>query len=820
VLRLNPGFTLIAVLSLTLGIGANTALFQLLDAVRLRALPVQKPSELYEIKIVNRESATGSFNGRYPRLTYPQWEQIQAKQQGFSRVLAWSPAFFNLNPSGEARYATGILVSGEFFETLGVNPLLGRLFNAADDRRGCPASGAVISHAFWQREFGGDPAIVGRRLTLSGHGFEIIGVTPPNFFGVEVGRRFDVAAPLCTDAIFRGERSRLDRRDGWWLAALGRLKAGWTPERASAQLAAVSPGIFEATLPTNYTPGSVKNYLQFKLGAVPAPSGFSSLRANYEGPLLLLMGVAGLVLLIACANLANLLLARASAREREVAVRLAIGASRGRIVRQLLAESLLVAALGATLGVLLAPTLSSSLVAFLTTNQDRIFVDLQTDWRVLLFTAAVGCLTSLLFGLTPAFRATRVAPLAAMKAGGRGLTSTRERFSLQRGLVVSQVAVSVVLLFGAFLFARTLQNLMGVELGFNDSGILVMDLDLRRAGVAQERVLEFKRDLLERVRQTPGVSSAANTEIVPLSGSGWNNNILLPTAPGAEPAKHLVDFTAVSPGYFRTLGIRLIAGRDFDQRETRTSQRTVIVNETFVAKVLGGANPLGRVFRVETGPGEGERTYEIVGLVRNTKYRRLREEDRPLAFTADVQYPDPGPDASFIVQSGVPLRDLTASLKRTIMGANPAIIIDFAAYREMIRQTLTQEQLMASLSGFFGFLAAMLAMLGLYGVLSYFVARRRNEIGIRMALGADRGAVLRLVLRDAGIQVGAGLVLGGALAVFAARSAATMLFGLKPADPLTLAMALAALAAVALGASYLPARRAARLEPMTALRDE
>jgi len=819
VLRLNPGFTMIAVLSLTLGIGANTALFQILDAVRLRSLPVKNPQELYEIRIVNAKNRSGSLTGQYARLTNLQWEQIRDRQQVFSSALAWGGAVFNLNDGGEARYARGMMVSGSFFETLGVPAVLGRVLNSADDTRGCAGS-AVISHAFWQREFGGDPAVIGKRLNLTGHPFEVVGVTPAKFFGVDVGRQFEVAVPICAEAIFRGARSRLDVRYAWWLAAMGRLKPGVTAEQAGAQLAAISPPIMQATLPLNYVPRESKNYLDFKLGAEPAASGFSGLRRDYERPLWLLMGVAGLVLLIACANLANLLLARASVREREVAVRLAIGASRGRILRQLLAESLLLAGMGATLGVLLAPSLSNTLVAFLATKGDRLFVDLQTDWRLLLFTAAVACLTCLFFGLAPALRATRVAPAHAMRSGGRGMTAGRDRFTMQRALVVSQVAMSLMLLFGALLFVRTLRNLMRVEMGFNDSGVLVVELDLRRAGIASDRLVEFKRDLLERVRQTSGVHSAAQAEIVPISGSGWNENILLPAAPGAEPEKKLSDFTAVSGGYFRTLGIPLLAGRDFDDHDTPTGPKVAIVNQTFVSKVLNRASPMGKTFRVESGPGEPEQVYEIVGLAGDTKYRSLRDDNRPIVYTVAAQYAQPGPDASFVVQSAAPLGDLTASLKRTFHEANPAITIDFTVFKDQIRESLIQEQLMASLSGFFGFLAALLATIGLYGVLSYMIARRRNEIGIRMALGADRTRVVRMILGDAGLLVGVGIALGAVLAVLPARSAATILFGLKPGDPLTIALAMVLLAGVAAAASYIPARRAAGLDPMSALRDE
>src|SRR6185312_4285685 len=455
VLIKNPGFTVVAVLSLALGIGANTAIFQLLDAVRLKALPVKAPHELAEIRLEDTKGARGNHLTAYDALTNPIWEQIRDRQTSFSGIAAWGLQSFNLSQGGEVRLGKGLWVSGEFFNVLGVAPVKGRVFTAADDVRGCGNPGVVISDSFWQREYGSAPDVIGRKLTLAKHPFEIIGVTPANFYGLEVGQTFDFALPVCSEAIVSGKSSSdLDSGTTWWLLPFGRLKPGVSFEQASSELRAISAGIFETTLPSNYPAVSIDYYKNFKLQAVPGSSGYSQLRESYESSLWILLAIAALVLLIACANLANLLLARASSREREMAVRQAVGASRWRLIRQLMVESLLLAATGAALGALLAQGLSKFLVAFISTSSDQVFLDLASDWRVLGFAALVAALTCILFGLAPALRATRIEPGAAMKAAGRGLTAGRERFSLRRALVVTQVALSLVLVAGALLFTR------------------------------------------------------------------------------------------------------------------------------------------------------------------------------------------------------------------------------------------------------------------------------------------------------------------------------------------------------------------------------
>src|ERR1700674_734902 len=452
-LRFNPAFAAAAILSLALGIGANTAIFQLLDAVRLRTLPVKNPEQMVKINIDHRNGASGSFSTRYPDLTYAQWEQIRAQQQAFSSVFVWGPNLFNISPGGEVHNIQGLWVSGEFFQTLGVEPAIGRLLTPADDHSNCNTAGAVISYSFWEHQYAGENSVIGRTLTINRHPFEIIGVTPPAFYGVEVGRYFDIAVPLCAEPIIAGEDSQLHRLEGWWLSAMGRLKPGWNIERATAQLRAISSRVFEATVPPTFNPEQAKHYLGYNLGAFPGDSGSSELRRNFENPLWFLLALAGLVLLIASANLANLMLARASAREKEMGMRRAVGASRGRLIRQLFAESSLLAGIGAGLGALLARSLSQILVASLSTQNDPLFVDVVSDWRALGFTATLAGLTCILFGLAPALRATGVAPGVVLKESGRGTTGGRSGFGLRRIPVVSQIALSLMLLVGALLFA-------------------------------------------------------------------------------------------------------------------------------------------------------------------------------------------------------------------------------------------------------------------------------------------------------------------------------------------------------------------------------
>ncbi len=745
------------------------------------------------------------------------WEQIRKRQEGFAEIAVWSDQRFNLATGGEVRKAKGIRVSGDFFHVLGVEPILGRLLGPEDDQPGCAASAANISYAFWQRNFGGDPSVVGRRLTLDGNSFQVIGVTQTGFNGISIGDTYDVAVPICVEPILSPRNNRLTLRHAWWLATIGRLKPGWTVARANAQILAVTPAILQETIPPVYDAEGTKKYLEYKLGAFSASTGFSELRSDSETSLWLLLGISGLVLLIACANLANLMLARASARERQITIRRALGATRWRMVRELLSESLLLAAAGSICGLFLAFAISRMLVAFISTQQNPIFLDLEMDWRVLAFTTALAALTTISFGLAPALRATRAEPATLLQSGSRGSTGGRERFSLRRILIVSQVGLSVVLLMGALLFVRSLRNLTTLNVGFQQTGILVTSVDFDRLHLPGERYTEYKRDLVKRVQAIPGVESAANAMLVPFGGSSWNDDVI---NEGSDQDAGVAWINYLGPGYFKTVGTPLLAGRDFDDRDTGTSVKVAIVNQAFVRKILKGADPLGKRFRIHEPPGKPRPLYEIVGVTGDNKFQNMHEEFLPFMYFPATQQEKPSPDDMILIRSSLPLTGLMASLKQTIADVNPSIDLEFLVFKTRIQNSLLQDQLMATLSGFFGFLAALLAAIGLYGVMSYMVIQRTKEIGIRMAIGAGRSDVLRMILREAALLTVTGLVFGTGLALAAAQAAKSLLFGLKPRDPLTLVMAVVTLSAVAALASFLPAYRASKLDPLTALRYE
>ncbi|PYU72467.1 MAG: hypothetical protein DMG52_18480, partial [Acidobacteria bacterium] len=611
--------------------------------------------------------------------------------------------------------------------------------------------------------------------------------------------------------------NRLTRRHAWWLATIGRLKPGWTMTRANAQILAVTPAILQETIPTVYDAEATKKYLEYKLGAFSASTGFSELRSESETSLWLLVGISGLVLLIACANLANLMLARASARERQIAIRRALGATRWRMVRELLSESLLLAAAGSTCGLFLAFAISRLLVAFISTEQNQIFLDLGMDWRVLAFTAGLAALTTVSFGLAPALRATRAEPAMLLQSGSWGATVGRELFSLRRILIVSQVGLSVVLLMGALLFVRSLRNLTTLNVGFQQTGILVTSVDFTRLQLPEERDTEYKRDLVKRVQAILGVESAAHAMLVPFGGSTWNDDVI---NEGSDQDAGVAWENFLGPGYFKTVGTPFLAGRDFDDRDTSTSAKVAIVNQAFARKILKVADPLGKHFRIHEAPGKPRPLYEIVGVTADNKFQDMHEEFLPFMYFPSTQEEKPSPDDHILIRSSLPLTNLISSMKETIADVNPGIDLEFLVFKTRIQNSLIQDELMATLSGFFGFLAALLAAIGLYGVMSYMVIQRTKEIGIRMAIGAERFDVLRMILREATVLTVTGLVIGTGLALAAAQAAKSLLFGLKPRDPLTLVMAVVTLSAVAALASFLPAYRASKLDPLTALRYE
>ncbi len=817
-LRRSPGFAAVAVITLALGIGANTAIFQLLDAVRLRSLPVMNPRELTLVRLADRRGWRGNQESAYPALNNPLWEYIRDHQQAFSGVLAWSPTMLGITEGDHERLVQGLWVSGDFFNVLGVRPALGRLFTSTDDRPGCGASGVVVSYAFWQGQLGGDPHVVGRTLAIGRHPVPILGVTDRSFTGPEVGHSFDVAVPICSQSAYWTDGNWLDSSTDWWLTVMGRLKPRESLSMANAALQSLSPAAFEASLRKDYPLENVRDYLYFKLVAESAPGGVSWLRGEYENPLWMLLGLAGVVLLIASANLANLMLARGSTRVRELAVRLSLGATRGRLIRQLLWESFPLILLGVASGLVLARSLASFLIALLSTQGDSLSLDLHLDWRVLGFTAMLAALTAVVFGLVPAFRAASLAPSEAMKACSPRTGGTQENNILRRVLVIAQVSLSLVLLTGAVLFARTLANLLAVNPGFREDSILITQLDLSRLRLPVARRLAEKKEILDRLRDVPGVEAASEVRIVPLSGNSTDN---LVWAEGEDRQSGFnSNFNWVGDGYFKTLGTPLLAGRDFGEQDMPNSPKVAIVNQEFARRFGKGANPVGLQIRREATPTEPEMVFEIVGLVKNTKYTDLREKFLPIVYLPVSQDQNPDPFEQVIIHSALPLPSLTSRIKREVTGKSPDINVDFQVFKTQIQESLLPERLTAALSGFFGVLAALLTAVGLYGVISFLVARRTHEIGIRMALGASKRQVLSLILRETLMLAVLGIGAGLPITLGVARLVASMLFGIKPGDPVALALAASALCGVALAASYIPARRASSVDPMVALRYE
>jgi putative ABC transport system permease protein len=815
-LRRNPAFSIVAILTLALGTGANAAIFQLVNSVRLRPLPVDKPQELVWVNIdTHSRGRVGWRMSRRGNVSQALWDALRREQQAFSQVFAFGVTTWNLGTGSETRPVGGLYVSGNFFSTLGVGAETGRVLSESDDRQGCGSAGAVLSHGFWKTQYGGNRAVVGRSILLDGYTFQIIGVTPPDFFGVEVGRRFDVALPLCAEPVIRGEDSGLGHPDRWFLDMMARLKPGWTIERANAHLTAISPAIFAGNVPPNYNAETAKDYLRFTFTAAPAATGVSGLRSAYASQLWILLVATALVLLIACANLANLMLARATGRAREVAVRLAIGASRRRIVWQMLSESLLLAACGAAGGALLAAWISAALVAFLSTDYNTLFLDLSPDWRMFAFIVLVAVTTCLLFGLSPAITATSGNPARTMRAGGRSSTDSHERFNLRRGLVVVQIALSTVLIVAAMLFGRTLANLAHVDPGFRPDGVVVIEVDFKRAGVPPDSRRQAYEQLLDRLRAVPGVGGVAEASNPPLAGSVWNQSIAI----GGIVQDGTVYFNQVSGEYFDLLQTPIIAGRTFDVQDRRSAPKVAVVNQSFVRRYFPNRSPIGERFQFEPSGQGPQPDFRIIGVVKDAKYVDLREDFKPTAYLAASQDEQPGPLLSLIVSPENSTTAPRAALTRAIIQTVPGAFVTYYTLSRFITESLKTESLMASLSGFFGLLALIIAIVGLYGVMSYLVTRRRVEIGIRMALGAEPGAVVRMVLAESSVLVGIGVIAGVVVAITASRWVHALLYALEPWDPSSLAVAAGTLTLVSLIAAWLPARRASRVAPTVALRE-
>jgi len=812
VLWKSRGYSVAAIATLALGIGASTAIFTVVNGLLLRPLPVHEPDRLVSLREDDPQRPV-------PFLDTFFWDQIQQRPQLFEQVCAWMPGRFNLAERGQADYVQGIWASGGFFETLGVPAVLGRTFGPADDQIGGGPDGpvAVISYGYWQRRFGGAGDALGRTLTLDRMAYTIVGVTPPEFSGPMVGRSFDVALT-----------SGVTRRASW-LYILARLRPGQTPQSATTALRAVQSQIREAALPAVLADGgSASRYLRNPLSVNAASTGQSPLRDRYQRPLLAMFMLAGLVVLVACANVANLMLARATARRHELSVRRALGASRLRLARQVLVESLLLSGVGAALGLAFAGGFSRLLVRQVSTETSPMFLDLSLDWRVLGFAAAVAVGTALLFGLLPALRAARVQPSDALKEGGRNRAGDG-RWGLSQLLIVGQVGLSVFLVVAAGLFVRTFATMATMDLGFDRGRTLIVSLNAQDA-----RVLPPARPALyERMRQAaaavPGVADAALLLSTPVSPDHWVANVRV--VGQAPPAERVMGpfLNAVSPGYFPMFGVPILAGRAFNTGDRPNAPLVAVVNETFARLFTGGRNPVGETLSF------GERQvfsppFQIVGLAKDSRsatYFGLREGIPPTVYLSIAQM-NPAlanftPPAEFRI-SVQAARGSAVALTRAVTSAigqiEPDLRVTVRTAASYVDGTLATERLTATLSGLFGSLALLLAGVGIFGVTAYVVSRRQAEIGLRIALGASPAGVVQMVLQRIAILVVAGIVIGGAVSVWTSRFVAAMLFGFQPRDPATFAVAAIVLAAVALLAGWLPARRAARIDPAIVLRNE
>jgi len=810
--RLNPGFAAVAVLSLALGSGANSAMFQLLDAVRLRTIPVHAPEDLINIRVDDMTHARGAWL-REAGLTNPLWERIAAERDLFDGALAWADDTLERSSGAEIRKVAALWVSGDFFRVLGVKAALGRTFAGDDDRRGCGyGAGVVLSHRFWQQELGAEPSIVGKAIALGKTHVPVVGVAAAGFSGLEVGRTFDVALPICAEPAWRGDQ-RLDSGTVWWLTVMGRRRPGMSLDATSAQLRAKSASIFAATLPAAYPAASVKPYLAMTLVASPASHGVSRLRTLYSRPLVLLLAITSLVLMISLVNLAHLLMARAHAGRRDLAVRAALGASRARLAQQAIVQTLALAVSGAAAGLVLGQMLCRMLVSFLASGVPNAFLDVSIDGRALAMAALLAVLMGLVLAL-PAHRIAATPLIGSLRPGG---TPDRGR-SYGRVLLISQIAVAFVLLAGTLLFVRTLRNLERLDPGFRTGGVVIADLNFADLGLAPERAVAFRRDLLRRLRDLPGVAGAAEGLILPLTGGNWNNRMWI-EGTSADRARVIMR-NMVGDGYFQALNVPIVAGRDFTERDLAAGAPNVlIVNQAFVRQFSVEAGALGQRVSIESTPQQPGASYEIVGIVGNTKYHDLREAEPPIAYVPLWQAAQRRGAGQFVVRTNARV-DALEEATRAVLASLGGVRYSFRRYTDVTRDALVRERLMAALAGPFAALALVLTTLGLYGVFSYWVGRRTREIGVRMAVGAARPDVILAILRETGAIVGLGLAAGIPLALAASRAAGSLLFGLSPFDPLSLAFAAAILAAVAAVASYLPARQAAGVDPAVALRHE
>ncbi len=804
-MRRSPGFTATAVLSLALGIGANTAIFSLIDSVLLRWLPVRDPQGLAQI-VLQRPSAEplDSF-------TYPLVRALADHHEVFSSLCGFAGYRFAVRQGDSVEATSGAWVSGGYYATLGLQPVAGRLLTDTDDRPGT-APVAVITDGYWERKFARKPDAIGREIVIEGRPVVIVGVSPAGFTGANVGDTADITLPLGILPQIRPDRSYLVDNSSWWLRLLARPQPGTSREQAKARLAVLWNSMHES-LVDGMSPGARRRMEQSTPDVLPGGTGWTDLRRQFRQPLMVLMTVVGLLLLIACANVANLLLARSAARQREIAVRLAIGASRARIVRQLMTEGLLLSLFGAAAGVLLAWAGSRVLVSLLASGQQRgAILDVTPDWMVLAFTGATACATGVLFGIAPAFRGATAAPAGAL----------REKFATGRSrlaplLVTLQVSVALLLLIAGGLFVGTLRNLHRVDAGFRGNGVLVANADGAREGYRGAAAAAFYEGLLQQVERLPGVQSASYSLITPLAGGGVSHSITV----NGQAQSHDIYFNSISRGYFKTMGTAVRLGREFTARDSAGAGRVAVVNQAFARRYLAAGSPLGQRLTVNIQPQPQE--FVVVGLVADSIYETLRQAAPPTVYCPIVQREGTvARGFGVIVEAHVAgsLAQAAEELRVTLQPKLPGSPVEVQALTGQVERALARERLMAALAAGFGILGLVLAGVGLYGLLTYTVARRTNEIGIRLALGAMRREVLWMVVRQVLVLLGMGIAIGIPVALAASHLVASMLFGVKATDPWTIVAATATLIAAGLVAGFIPAWRASRVDPIVALRYE
>jgi predicted permease len=824
-LRKSPGFTAVAVLTLALGIGANTAIFSLLNAVVLRNLPVKNPQQLVLFQWDSEKwppqfSMTG-WRAKFS-FSYPAFEQFRAQNKSLSSVLAFAPLDMadgntTVEINGEPTLANGEMVSGEYFSGLGVAPVLGRGITNGDENRGAPRV-AVISYSYWTRRFAEDSSIIGKNLVLNGVPFTIVGVTPATFYGEQAGAEPDIWLPFDDKLNLRPWSQQPSNTasvftDRNWLCVnvMGRLKDGVTKAQAQSEL----DTLFRRIVTADWHPEKPDQVPHFMLAS--GSRGLPVLQTSSEKPLYILMVAVGLVLLIACANVATLLLARATSRKKEISVRLAIGASRSRLIRQLLTESVLLGLLGGAAGVVFANWGTRSLVALMS-GGNPISLDAHADSVVLLFAFAASVLTGILFGLAPAFRATRVELASAMKDSAGNISGARDKHRLGKSLIVLQVAVSLLLMIGAGLFVGTLLNYENRDFGFDQRNLLSFELDPTRAGYHDARLVNLYSQLLDRIQALPGVSAATLMQDPPLAGWQSSNSVSIEGA--ATPSDSEVRWYSVGPDFFRTLGIPITLGRGIERTDTAASPVVAVVDQAFVQTFFRGQDPIGH--RYSTGSTfDPAHAFEIVGVAKPAELTYVQSEGMPKAYIAYAQNPTSLHAMFFEVRTQGPPANVVSEIRDVIRQAGPALpLIDLKTQAQQTRESLSQENLFARLTTIFGLLALLLAMIGLYGTMSYSVTRKTHEVGIRMALGAKPGDVLGMVIRQGITLTLMGIAIGIVAALGVTRLINSMIFGVTPYDPITFLMVAGVLVAVAFLACYIPARRAMRVDPMVALRYE